>query len=332
MKIDEMPKIVLHLHLDGSLDLDTAFKWCMEDGIKISKKELIREMQVNEECHSLNDYLKKFILPCKLLQTSERLTEATYKIFVKLAKLNVVYAEVRFAPNKHLEKGMDLESAVESVILGMNRAMKEVSIDGGIILCLMRGDSNEDNLKIIDVAKKYLEKGVLGIDLAGAEVLFPTEDYADLFVYAKSLNIPFTIHAGEAGKINDIDSALNFGTKRIGHGIKSAEDELIQNRLISNNVLLEICVTSNYQTKAVNGIHPLEKLYNKGIKISINTDNDTVSNININKEYEKVLNETKLGYDDLLKCNMESIPFIFANKDIKTKLQKILLDFKNSKK
>lgn len=320
MMVNDIPKILLHLHLDGAIDIDDAFKWVKEDGIKISKKDLLRELQVDEECHSLNDYLKKFDLPCKLLQTCERLEITSYHLFQKLVKLNVVYAEVRFAPLKHLEKGLTLDDVVISVINGFNKANVESGIMGGIILSLMRGEEYEKNKKVVDVAKKYLGKGVVGIDLAGAEALYPTKDYVQLFSYAKTLEIPFTIHAGEAAGVESIKAALDIGAKRIGHGVKIIDDEALMERAIKENILLEVCVTSNYQTEAIKRRHPIEKLYRKGVKISINTDNDTVSGIDINREYARILQETKMDIEDLIKCNTNSIPFIFADDKTKNKL------------
>ena len=320
MMVNDIPKILLHLHLDGAIDIDDAFKWVKEDGIKISKKDLLRELQVDEECHNLNDYLKKFDLPCKLLQTCERLEITSYHLFQKLAKLNVVYAEVRFAPLKHLEKGLILDDVVISVINGFNKANVESGIMGGIILSLMRGEEYEKNKNVVDVAKKYLGKGVVGIDLAGAEALYPTKDYVKLFSYAKTLEIPFTIHAGEAAGVESIKAALDTGAKRIGHGVKVIDDEALMERVIKENILLEVCVTSNYQTEAIKRRHPIEKLYRKGVKISINTDNDTVSGIDINREYARILQETKMDIEDLINCNTNSIPFIFADDKTKNKL------------
>ena len=322
MIVKDMPKIVLHLHLDGSIDMEDAYLWAKEDGLKITKKELEQELQVNDDCHNLNDYLEKFDLPCKLLQTCERLEKTSYHLFLKLSKMNVKYAEVRFAPNKHLAKNLTLDDVVISVINGMNKANVETGIMGGIILSMMRGDSKEDNIRVINLAQKYLKKGVVAIDLAGAEAIYPTTDYVDLFRYAKIKGIPFTIHAGEAAGVESIKAALDAGANRICHGIRAIDDEAIQKIIIDKQVLLEVCMTSNYQTEAVKGKHPIEKLYNNGIKISINTDNDTVSNIDINKEYTKILNETDLTMDDLGKCNKESIDYIFADQVVKDKLQK----------
>ena len=328
MKVADIPKIVLHLHLDGSIDIDDAYDWAKEDGFDYSRNEIINELQVDDYCHDLNEYLTKFDLPCKLLQTCNRLEKTTYKLFLKLAKLNVIYAEVRLAPMKHINGYLNLDDVVISAINGMHKAMNETGILGGIILCMMRGDTKENNTLVINIAKKYLGKGIVAIDLAGAESLYPTKDYLDLFKYAAALKIPYTIHAGEAQGDESITAAIDAKTKRIGHGIKAINNKEILQKIIDNNILLEICVTSNYQTEAIENIHPIEKLYQKGINISINTDNDTVSNININKEYTRILNETNLTIDDLIKCNINSIDYIFADKCLKVKLRKIYEELK----
>ncbi len=140
----------------------------------------------------------------------------------------------------------------------------------------------------------------------------------------KNLNIPYTIHAGEADGVSSISSALDFGTKRLGHGIRCIEDKEILKRIINEKILLEICPTSNFQTEAVKGEHPLEYLYSNGVLISINTDNDTVSNINITEEYRNVLNNTNLTIKDLIKCNYNSIPYLFTTDEIKDKLKMII--------
>ena len=320
MKIIDIPKIVLHIHLDGSLDLELAYKWLVEDGYEYSFTEALEKLRVDKKCRSLNQYLEKFELPCKLLNSYERLKEASKSLFFKLEKEGVVYAEVRFAPIKHVNDKLNINRAVEAVLDGMNAVLKNEKMYGGIILCCMRDASVEDNLKTVSVAKKYSSLGVVGIDLAGAEALYETKKFKYIFDKAKEENIPFTIHAGEADGISSIKSALEFGTCRLGHGIKAIEDNKMIEQLKKENILLEVCVTSNYQTEAVKGIHPIEELYKKGVKISINTDNDTVSGIDIISEYKYILDNTDLTIEDIIKCNYDSIDFIFNDK-IKNKLK-----------
>lgn len=322
MNVENIKKIITHLHLDGSLDIDLAIKWAQEDKYDLTDKEIITKLQVDKNCHNLNDYLEKFSLACNLLQTKERLEESTCTLLKKLHTENVIYAEIRFAPTKHQEKGLNLDEIITSVIKGMEKAKQETKIEAGIILCCMRDNSKEKNLEVVNYTKKYLNKGIVGIDLAGAENLYKTKDFKYIFDKAKELNIPYTIHAGEADGIESINQALDFGTKRLGHGIRCIEDNKTLERIIKENILLEICPTSNFQTEAVKGKHPLEFLYKNNINISINTDNDTVSNININEEYKNILKNTSLTINDLIKCNYNTINYLFTKKEIKEKLKK----------
>ena len=321
MNIENMPKIVLHLHLDGSLDIKLVEKWLKEDIVNMSLEDIKKQLQVSKDCRNLNEYLEKFSFPCSLLQTKEHLYEATYNLLLNLHNMGVIYAEIRFAPSKHVVGGLTYDEVLKSVIEGLNKAKKDTGMFGGIILCCMRDESKETNLKVVELAKKYLNDGVCGIDLAGAEALYPTSNFEYIFDKARELKIPYTIHAGEADGINSINKAIEFKTKRIGHGVRAIDDIKTMNLIKEKNILLEICLTSNLQTEAIKGKHPLEDLYNYGINISINTDNDTVSDININEEYKKVLETTNLSIQDLIKCNINSIDYIFANNEIKNKLK-----------
>lgn len=200
-KIQEMPKAILHLHLDGSLRPETVYKWLLEQGKNVTLQEVKEALMVDKDCRNLNEYLQKFDLPSQVLQTEEHIEQAAYELFEDLSKQNVIYAEVRFAPSKHTENGLSYNQVVEAAIRGMNKAKEEFGINGNLILCCMRGDDNTiSNLQTVAVAKKYLNKGICALDLAGAEALYPTQEFVDIFKIAKQENIPFTIHAGEAAR------------------------------------------------------------------------------------------------------------------------------------
>lgn len=312
-EILEMPKIILHLHLDGSLRPETVKEWLKEEGEDISLEEVRKKLMVNKDCRDLNEYLEKFELPSKVLQTKQHIERATYEVFENLSKQNVIYAEVRFAPSKHLERGLSYNDVVEAAIQGMNKAKEEFGIDGNLILCCMRGDNNEqENLETINVAKKYLNNGVTAVDLAGAEALFKTANFEEIFKYARKLDVPFTIHAGEADGPESIKKALEFGAKRIGHGIRCIEDKNLFCELVEKQIPLEICPTSNFQTQAIQGEYPLEELYRRGICVTVSTDNDTVSNTNILEEYDWIFKNTGLMIDDLLHMNINAARNIFG--------------------
>lgn len=338
--IKKMKKIMLHLHLDGSLRPETVLQWLIdeedykalgfeskEDFLGTDRDELLQKVKkalmVSVDCRDLNEYLEKFDLPCKQLQTEKYITQATFELFEDLAKQNVIYAEVRFAPNKHREKGLDYNQIVEAAIKGMNKAKEKYHIGGSLILCAMRGDNETDNLETIRVAKRYLEKGVSAVDLAGAEALFPTSDYENIFKEASNLNIPFTIHAGEAAGAESIKRALDFGAKRIGHGVRCLEDPQLVDYLVKNKVVLEVCPISNLQTKATGENHPIEELYRKQLKVTINTDNNTVSNTDIINEYKWILEHTSLDLNDLQQMNINAVRGLFkVSEDEKEQLIK----------
>lgn len=321
-KIQEMQKAVLHLHLDGSLRPQTVYNWLKEQGSEVSLEQVQKDLMVDKNCRNLNEYLQKFDLPSEVLQIEQHIEQATYELFEDLANQNVIYAEVRFAPSKHIEKGLSYNQVVETAIRGMNKAKEQFGIDGNLILCCMRGNDNkEENLQTVKVAKEYLNKGVCALDLAGAEALFPTEDFEDIFRIAKDLNIPFTMHAGEAAGPESIRKALEYGAKRIGHGVRCLEDTQLVGELAQREIPLEVCPISNLQTKAVENVYKvIEELYKRGVKITINTDNNTVSNTNIVEEYKNVLENTDLTIEDLRQMNINAIRGAFITPQRKAEL------------
>lgn len=329
-KLKEMPKAILHIHLDGSLRPRTVYNWLKEKGKDVTLEQVQKALMVKKDCRDLNEYLEKFDLPLEVLQNEENIEQATYELFEDLAKQNVIYAEVRFAPSLHIKEELKYEQIVESAIRGMNKAKEEYGIEGGLLLCCMRGEDNTiSNLKTVSASKKYMRKGVIGLDLAGAEALYPTSDYEDIFKVAKANNIPFTIHAGEAAGAESIKKALEYGAKRIGHGVRCLEDDNLVSELIRREIPLEVCPISNLQTKATGEKHPIEELYRKGIKATINPDNDTVSNTNIVEEYKWVLENTNLTEKDIIAMNEYAIRGAFIPPTKKAELIAKINEYKN---
>lgn len=283
----------LHLHLDGSLRPESV--WDIADSQNIntgcsSLEEIRDNMICPPHCPDLTDYLKRFDIPILVFQKESNIERFSYELVEDLAKEGLEYAEIRFAPSHSVKEGLSQEAVVEAVISGINRGMKmypQIKIQ--LILCCMRGDNMyEANMNTINVAKTYYGKGVAALDLAGAEALFPTDSFRELFDYARSLDIPYTIHAGEAAGPESVISALSFGAHRIGHGINSIKDESLIERIIKDNITLEVCIQSNIDTKAFpeNEAHPIKKLYDMGVHVTLNTDNRTVSNTTLPHEIE----------------------------------------------
>lgn len=313
-KIRKLPKVELHLHLDGSISLELASKLS-----GLSYEEVKTKMVAPDKCENLSDYLTRFDFPISLMQTKDNLKLVAEDLVNRLVLQGVVYAEVRFAPMFHTKEGLSYEEIVESILSGLRN---NLNIKTNLILCMMRGMDKENNLKTIEVAEKYLDKGVCAIDLAGAEDIYPLDDYLELFEIAKEKNIPFTIHAGETGGALEVAKAIRVGATRIGHGIHAIESEEVLELINKKDVLLEICPTSNVQTNAVDCYqnHPIEKLYRQGVSICINTDNSTVSNISIIEEYLKISNHFNFTLDDYKDMNIKAVKSSFLSEGEKNDL------------
>ena len=302
--MSDMSHIVeLHLHLDGSLRPETVWELAKEQGVELpakSAEEVKYMMEVPEDCKTLEEYLERFDLPLLVLQKADAIERVTFELVEDLAKEGVEYAELRFAPQFPIKDGLTQDEVVEAAIRGAERGMKMYpQIRVGLILCCMRGADNEElNMQTVETAKKYLGDVVCAVDIAGAEGLFPTENFAPVFAKAREYGVPMTLHAGEAAGPDSMKTALSFGTKRIGHGVAAINDPELIKRLIDENVTLEVCVTSNYHTKVVPAIrmHPIHKLLEAGVHVTVNSDNRTCSRTTLQKEKD-VLKE-ELGFTD----------------------------------
>lgn len=302
--MSDMSHVVeLHLHLDGSLRPETVWELAKEQGVELpakSAEEVKYKMEVPEDCKTLEEYLERFDLPLLVLQRADAIERVTFELVEDLANEGVDYAEIRFAPQLSVNGGLTQDEVVEAAIRGAERGMKMYpQIRVGLILCCMRGADNEElNMQTVETAKKYLGDVVCAVDIAGAEGLFPTENFAPVFAKVREYGIPMTIHAGEAAGPDSMKTALSFGTRRIGHGVAAIDDPELIKRLIDENVTLEVCVTSNYHTKVVPAInmHPIHKLLEKGVHVTVNSDNRTCSRTTLQKEKE-VLKE-ELGFTD----------------------------------
>ena len=315
--------IDLHLHLDGSLSVKSVKELAALQNIEIpeNEEELLKLLRINDDCKDLTEYLEKFAFPGKLLQTKEAIALSVYNLQEELKEQGLIYAEIRFAPQLHTKEGLCQREVIEAAIDGLNRS----DFSAGLILCCMRGnDNHEENLETVKLAKDYLGKGVVCVDIAGAEALFPTENFEDLFVLAKELGIPYTIHAGEADGPRSVYKALEFGTKRLGHGIRSLEDPELVEKIAREGITLELCPTSNIHTCMFPSIeeYPLRTLMDAGVKVTINTDNMTVSNINLAKEFGKLIAAFNLTDEEIKGFARNSVNACFASEETK----KVLLE------
>lgn len=281
--------IDLHLHLDGSLPPALVFALAKEQGIPLppdaqDAESLTPSLVCPPGCTSLNDYLTRFALPVAVMQTESAIMRCVQGVLAELKSEGVLYAELRFAPGQHCQQGLSQENVVAAACRALADGCRTLGIQAQLILCCMRGAPEAQNAETLRLAWEYLGKGVCAADLAGAEALFPTRSYAPLFAAVPGL--PFTIHAGEADGPESIRAALAMGAKRIGHGVRCIEDAALVAELAQKGIPLEVCPTSNLQTCTFAdwAHHPLKTLLKAGVKVTVNSDNRTVSGTTAQKE------------------------------------------------
>lgn len=318
-----LPKIELHCHLDGSVRPETIIDIAKKEGLQLNsykKEELQKELIAPLDCESLDDYLKRFSLPNLVMQSKGNLKRIAYELFEDAAKENIKYMEVRFAPLLHIVKGLEVDEVIESVIEGMREAEINFDIKGNIILGCMRTMPAESAFEVVEKGKKFLGQGVVAIDLCASEEEGFCERFVEPISLAKKYGYRVTIHAGETGIGKNVLEAVELlGAERIGHGVFIKDCEEAYHIVKERQIVLEMCPTSNVQTKAVRhyGDHPVSQFHNDGIKVTINTDNRTVSDTTLGKEFHLVNGEFNISREDYVQIYKNSVDAAFADEETK---------------
>ncbi len=338
---ERLPKTDLHVHLDGSLRIDTIMELAEENKIDLGAKDrkaLIKKIGPGKKHNSLNEYLEGFDLTLKVLQTEEALYRAAYELAEDNAKENVHYIEVRYAPILHTQKGLPVTVILESVIEGLKDAEADFGIKSGVIVCGIRNISPDVSMHMAELAVAFKNRGVVGFDLAGAEYNYPARDHLEAFNLILSNNINVTIHAGEAYGPNSIHQALHYcGAHRIGHGTRLKEDGDLLNYVNDHRIPLEICLSSNVQTQAAKTMetHPFKFYLDLGLRVTLNTDNRLITKTTMTDEYLLAYQHFNLSPQNVLDLVINGIksafiPFEFKKwflRDAKEKTIDLINDF-----
>jgi len=316
--IHRLPKTDLHVHLDGSVRIPTIIELAKEQGINLPSMDeagLRKLIVCGEQTKNLEDYLKGFQIVNKVLQSKEGLWRAAYELAEDAAKENVRYMEVRYSPILHTNKGLKLTEISQAVIDGLNQAERDFNIKCGVIICGIRNMDPNTSVKLAELAIAFKNKGVIGFDLAGGEYNYPAKDHKEAFDLALRNNLNITIHAGEAYGPESIHQAIHYcGTHRIGHGTRLVEDGDLLNYVNDHRIPLEICIKSNFHTKAVENIqsHPIDFYIDYGLRVTINTDNRTISDTTVTDEYMLAIKELGLDYSTVKNVILNGFKSAFA--------------------
>ncbi|AFK01952.1 Adenosine deaminase [Emticicia oligotrophica DSM 17448] len=316
-----LPKVELHLHLDCCLSFEVVNK--IDPTISF---ETYRESFVAPpKCTDLADYITRAVSGCNLMQTKEQLRLVTLDLFEQLKKEYVIYAEIRFAPLLHTFKGLSSVEVVEVVNEAVSEGISQTGVEAGLILCTLRHFSEQQSMETVNLVKEFEGSNVIGFDIAADEAGFPIDNHLKAFVFAKENKLHITAHAGEAKGAESVWETLqHFHPTRIGHGVRSVEDPKLMEFLKQNDIHLEVCPTSNVQTNVVESIehHPVDKIYQSGVSMSINTDARTISDVDLKHEYELLENQFNWQKEYFKQCNLEAIKHAFISSEKKRTLAK----------
>jgi adenosine deaminase len=289
-RLRRLPKAELHVHLDGSVRAETLLELGAAYGMPMPADSgaSLREFMHVRDARNLVDYLKLFDVTLSVMQTEESLERIAFELAEDLANEAVRYAEIRYSPVLSTREGLSLEAAVEAPLRGLARARDERGIICRLIICAIRSMPPDIGVGLAELAVDYQGRGVVGFDLAGPEAGFPATLHLEAFRIARRSGLPITVHAGEAAGPESIRQAIEeCGAGRIGHGTRLVEDPELLRFVRHARVPLEICLTSNVQTHAVESYesHPLRRFQEEGLVMSLNTDNRLMSRTTVTEEY-----------------------------------------------
>lgn len=319
MDIAHFPKVELHLHLDCSLSYEVVSQ--------IDNSISLEDYQANfiapAKCKDLEECLACAPSSYPLMQTAEHLRLVTQDLFKQLLRDNIIYAELRFAPLLHTEGGLTPHEVVTAVEEAVAEAVECTGIEARLILCTLRFFSEAQSLETVKLVEEFLGTHVAAFDIAADRPGNVIDDHMAAFQYAREKGIPFTAHVGETRGIQNVwDTLENFKPQRFGHGVCSIQDPGLLERLRAEHIHLEACPTSNVLTNCypTYADHPIDRLFQAEISISVNTDTRTLMNVSLTEEYQKMHQTFGWEGKEFFRSNQYALEAAFIPDDLRNKL------------
>jgi len=321
-----LPKAELHLHLAGSVRPGTVLALARQEGVPLPADDLEHlrpHLEAPDDCASLREYITFFELPIAVMQSVPALERVTFELCQDLSDDGVRYAEIRYAPWLHVDRGLSLTDVIRATLAGWRAGKEATGMAGGLIITALRDMPPEQNLSLAQVAGRFAAEGVVGFDLAGDEAGHPPILHEDAFRLARSLGLNITIHAGEGAGAESVRQAIAMGARRIGHGVRAREDPEVAAMAKDEGVQFDMAPTSNFQTKAVRRLqdHPLPRYFKQGLKVTISTDSRTVSRTTLADEYLKVAHVLGCTRQEIWVMNLQALDGGFGEPAVRAKLR-----------
>ncbi len=324
MDYRQLPKIELHLHLDCSLSYEVV----QQLDPTVTRSQFDNEFIAPLPALDLVEYINRSSRGYLLMQNAAQLRLVTLDVLRQLDADGVLYAELRFAPLLHTQQGLSPTQVVEAVQDALTEATSLYRVIPRLILCTLRHYTEAESMETVRLVEKFTPQGwVVGFDIAGDEAGYPVAPHQQAFDYAHAHAIPVTAHAGEACGASSVQEVLkHFRPSRIGHGVRSTEDPALLDQLKKERIHLEVCPSSNLRTNIypTYADHVIDRLYKKGVSVSVNTDARTVTPVTLSEEYQQLANTFGWTLSDFLHCNLQALDYSFAPASVKDSLRPIL--------
>jgi adenosine deaminase len=325
MELRSLPKIELHLHLDCSLSYQAVSALAPS----VTREEYQRDYIAPARCANLADFLSRAPKGFQLMQSEDSLRLVTEDVFQQLMDDGVIYAEIRFAPLLHTERGLNPERVVAVVERSVDRLIRETGMQAGLILCTLRHFTEAQSLLTAELVEKFRGSRVVALDLAGDEAGFPLDAHVEAYRYAREHGLFRTAHAGEGLGPESVWETLRlFDPQRIGHGTRSIEDPKLVEHLRRERIHLELCPSANVQIiPSIRTMeeHPIDRLYRAGISLNVNSDSRMLTPTTLTIEYERLQRVFNWGEQELLRTNLMGLDAAFVGEGVKHELRKRFL-------
>lgn len=321
-----VPKTELHVHVEALVQLETLKELARKYNLSQGKVEKL-EQAAQTGYENIVDFFEYWHLLNESLQSPEDFERVCYEYLSVVSEYNTKYVELNINVLRQKEKGIDVSKIIEAMYSAEKQAEKHFGIISRTLLSFSRDFSIGDGKYIVNLAYNNRDKNVCGIDIAGNEKVHPNHKFFDVFKYAKQKNISRAAHAGEGAKQNSVKSAVvNLGASRIGHGVDAGGDDPLQEIILDRNVCIELCVSSNVALKVSDSIenHPGKDFIQKGIPVTINTDDPTLLGISLQDEYNLLTEAWDLSERDLIQIYKNGVQHSFAEADIKKELLQVV--------
>lgn len=311
-----LPKAELHCHLDGSVRPQTM----LDLGIELDKPmpvtdvDALRDYMIVDDARDLEDYLERFAITLSVMQTEPALERIAYELAEDAVRDGVRYIEVRYAPVLNVREGLSLEQAVEAPLRGLSRAEADHGVKGRVIVTAIRNMSPSVSHELAELAVAYRHRGVVGFDLAGGEAGNSAKAHRKAFEYARSNDMACTCHAGEGDGAESVREAIHAcGAHRIGHATRLIEDTSLTDYCNDRRIALEICLTSNVQTRVTESYatHPFREYYDRGLNVVLNTDNRLMSGVTLTDEYAHAAESLGFDFNELARVALNGFESAF---------------------